>query len=100
MLREVGSRLKVTAFGMDWVTGAGTRAARVTAPGGDDAEFTDGLTEVLAEHNDVLLASYVQTGAGVPYDQLRAELAEQTKARAGVYPVFFGSAITGPASRS
>lgn len=94
VLREVGSRLKVTAFGMDWVTGAGTRAARVTAPGGDDAEFTDGLTEVLAEHNDVLLASYVQTGAGVPYDQLRAELAEQTR-RGRVYPVFFGSAITG-----
>lgn len=94
VLREVGSRLKITVFGMDWVTGAGTRAARVTAPGGDDAEFTDGLTEVLAEHNDVLLASYVQTGAGVPYDQLRAELAEQTR-RGRVYPVFFGSAITG-----
>src|SRR5207247_4542081 len=44
-------------------------------------------------HNDRLLATYVQNEAGVPYDQLRAELAEQTR-RGQVYPVFFGSAIT------
>lgn len=36
----------------------------------------------------------MQDEAGIPYDQLRAELAVQTR-RGRVYPVFFGSAITG-----
>jgi ribosomal protection tetracycline resistance protein len=94
VLRAIASRLKVAAFAVGCVTGAGTRGANVTVSGADDAEFTAGLTELLAEHNDGLLASYVQNEAGVPYDQLRAELAGQTR-RGQVYPVFFGSAITG-----
>jgi ribosomal protection tetracycline resistance protein len=93
-LRDIASRLKVAVFAMDGVTGAGTRGARVTVPGADDAAFAAGLTELLAEHSDGLLATYVDNEAGVPYDQLRAELAGQTR-RGQVYPVFFGSAITG-----
>ncbi len=94
VLRAIASRLKVAAFAVGRVRRAGTPGANVTASGVDDAEFTAGLTELLAEHNDGLLASYVQNEAGVPYDQLRAELAGQTR-RGQVYPVFFGSAITG-----
>ncbi len=94
VLRDVTRRLKVAAFAMGRVTGAGTPGAGVTAPGADDAGFTAGLTELLAERNDGLLATYVQSEAGVPYDQLRAELAGQTR-RGQVHPVFFGSAITG-----
>ena len=94
VLRAIASRLKVAAFAVGRVRRAGTPGANVTASGADDAEFTAGLTELLAEHNDGLLASYVQNEAGVPYDQLRAELAGQTR-RGQVYPVFFGSAITG-----
>ncbi len=94
VLRAIASRLRVAAFAVGRVTGAGTRAASATVPGAGDAEFTAGLTELLAEHNDGLLASYVRSEAGVPYDQLRAELAGQTR-RGQVYPVFFGSAITG-----
>jgi len=75
------------------VTSPGTHRAGFVVSGADDTEFTTGLTELLAEHNDRLLATYVQNEAGVPYDQLRAELAEQTR-RGQVYPVFFGSAIT------
>jgi len=93
VLRDIASRLKVAAFAMGRVMSAGTRGASVTTSGADDAEFKTGLTELLAEHNDRLLATYVQNEAGVPYDQLRAELAEQTR-RGQVYPVFFGSAIT------
>jgi len=93
-LRGIAGRLKVAAFAVDRVTGAGTRGAGVTVPGADDAEFVTGLTELLAEHSDGLLATYVRGEAGVPYDQLRAELAGQT-GRGQVYPVFFGSAITG-----
>ena len=94
VLAEIARRLKVAAFAMGCVTGAGTPGAGVTASAGDDAEFTAGLTELLADHSDGLLATYVQNEAGVPYAQLRAELAGQT-GRGQVCPVFFGSAITG-----
>ena len=51
-----------------------------------------GLAEVLAEHDDALLAAYVDGDAS--RRRLRGALAEQTR-RALVHPVFFGSAITG-----
>ena len=94
VLAGIASRLRVAALAMGRVTGAGTPGASVTPSAADDAEFTAGLTELLADHSDGLLAAYVQNEAGVPYAQLRAELAGQTR-RGQVYPVFFGSAITG-----
>jgi ribosomal protection tetracycline resistance protein len=94
VLRDIASRLKAAAFAMDRVTGAGTPGASVTAPAADDAGFTTSLTELLAEHSDRLLGLYTQNEAAVPYPQLRAELARQTR-RGQVFPVFFGSAITG-----
>ena len=94
VLRDIARRLKVTAFAMGGVAGAGTRAARVTVPGPDDAGFTAGLAELLAGNNDRLLAAYVHNEAGIRYGQLRGELAAQTR-RGQVHPVFFGSAITG-----
>jgi ribosomal protection tetracycline resistance protein len=93
-LRDITSRLKLAAFATGSVTRSGTPGASVTVLGADDTGFTAGLTELLAEHDDRLLAAYVQAEAGVPYDQLRAELAGQTR-HCQVYPVFFGSAITG-----
>jgi ribosomal protection tetracycline resistance protein len=94
VLGEIGRRLRIAVFPMDRVTSAGTRRAGVTTSGADDAGFTTSLTELLAEHDDGLLATYVHDEAGVGYDRLRAELTEQTR-RGLVYPVFFGSAITG-----
>jgi ribosomal protection tetracycline resistance protein len=93
VLRDIGRRLKVPAVGMGRTTKAGTPDAAFT-PSGADADFTDGLIELLVERNDGLLAAYVQAEGRVPYQQLRAELAKQT-ARGEAYPVFFGSAITG-----
>jgi ribosomal protection tetracycline resistance protein len=93
VLQDIARRLKVAAVGMGCVARAGTPDAAFT-PSGEDAECTDGLIELLAEHNDGLLAAYVQTEGRVPYHQLRAELAKQT-ARGEAYPAFFGSAITG-----
>lgn len=49
-----------------------------------------GAVETLAEHDDALLAAYVD-GVAVSDDRLRAVLARTTD----VHPVFFGSAITG-----
>jgi ribosomal protection tetracycline resistance protein len=94
VLREITSRLRVAAIAMGSVTYAGTQGSCVTVPGADDAEFTAGLTELLADHDDGFLAAYVRAAGGIPAGQLRTELAEQTR-RGLVYPVFFGSAITG-----
>ncbi|HEX6354605.1 translation factor GTPase family protein [Actinophytocola sp.] len=54
------------------------------------ADLSDGL-ETLAEHDDTLLAAYVD-GTPVPARRLRDVLARTS---ADVHPVFFGSAITG-----
>jgi ribosomal protection tetracycline resistance protein len=94
VLRDIARRLKVAAFAMGSVASAGTHDATFIASGAGDAEFAASLTELLAERNDRLLATFVHDEAGVPYGQLRAELAAQTR-RGQVYPVFFGSAITG-----
>jgi ribosomal protection tetracycline resistance protein len=94
VLADISRRLKVAAFAMGSVSGAGARDATFTASGAADAQFVAGLTELLAEHNDGVLATYLRNETGVPYDQLRTELAAQTR-RGQVYPVFFGSAITG-----
>jgi ribosomal protection tetracycline resistance protein len=94
VLRDIVRRLKVAAVAAGSVTKAGTRDATFTASGPGDAGFTAGLTDLLAERSDGVLATYVQNEAGVPYEQLRAELADQTR-RGLVYPVFFGSAVTG-----
>jgi len=94
VLRDINGRLEVAAVAAGRVTGAGTHDASFTRSGADDPAFTAGLTEVLAEHNDGLLAAYVRSEAGIAYERLRAELAGQAR-RGQVYPVFFGSAITG-----
>ena len=68
------------------------RARPRFAPFAGDA--VPGLLELLAEHDDALLAAFVDGGAALPEGALRAALAAQTR-RALVHPVFFGSAITG-----
>jgi ribosomal protection tetracycline resistance protein len=95
VLREIGDRLAPSTIAMGSVSGEGTRSAVYTAqqaPG--DAAFTSRLVDLLAEHDDALLAAYVDDETSVSSRQLRAELAAQTK-QALVHPVFFGSAITG-----
>jgi ribosomal protection tetracycline resistance protein len=49
---------------------------------------------VLAEHDEALLAAYVDDSTRISDGRLREELAEQTR-RALVHPVFLGSARTG-----
>lgn len=94
VLQDISQRLKVAVIAMGSVAAVGTHGAGFTASGADDARFKAGLVELLAEHDEELLAAYVRDEAGVPYDRLRAEFAVQTM-RGRLYPVFFGSAITG-----
>jgi ribosomal protection tetracycline resistance protein len=53
---------------------------------------------LLAEHDDGLLAAFVDDERSLPYSRLRAVLVAQT-GQALVHPVFCGSALTGSRSR-
>lgn len=70
------------------VDNVGTRSA-AWRPGLD----VDRTLDVLADHDDVLVAEFVRTGR-VGVQRLRRSLAAQSR-RGRVYPVFFGSAVTG-----
>ena len=94
VLRDIRARLTRDIVPMGTAGSLGRRDASFVPYGAADAGFTAGLTEALAEHDDALLAAWVEDEAAVPYPRLRAALVAQ--ARQGlVYPVFFGSASTG-----
>jgi ribosomal protection tetracycline resistance protein len=94
VLREIRARLRLAVIPMESVRAAGLPAADVELPGRADPEFRLSLTDLLAEHDEGLLAAYLADDPGVTSGRLRAGLAAQT-ARALVHPVYFGSAITG-----
>jgi ribosomal protection tetracycline resistance protein len=94
VLREIRGRLKLAIAAMGRAEAVGTPGACFTASTAGDARLRAGLLEVLADHNERMLAAYVDDEAAISDARLRAELAAQTK-RGQVYPVYFGSAITG-----
>ena len=94
VLHSLSERLSPGVVAMGSVTRLGTRRAGYTPFTGAEGPFRARLTESLAEHDDALLAAYVDGGADLPYDRLRRALAVQVR-QAKVHPVFFGSAITG-----
>ena len=95
VLREIRERLTPAVVPMGTVGGLGT----------PDAHFVPGLAatalDVLADHDDELLAAYVEgsdmslgVSSAMSHATLRAALTAQTR-QALVHPVHFGSAITG-----
>jgi ribosomal protection tetracycline resistance protein len=94
LLRAISDRLTPTIVPMGCAGELGTRAASFAPAGGADATFTARLAEVLAEHDDSILAAYVHGGPEISYRRLRHELGAQTR-KGYVHPVFFGSALTG-----
>jgi ribosomal protection tetracycline resistance protein len=86
VVREIAEKLTPALVLMSTVSGESTRGAVVAR------RAPDGLA-VLGEHDDGLLAAYVE-GRPVPVERLGRALAAQT-GKALVHPVFFGSAITG-----
>jgi ribosomal protection tetracycline resistance protein len=94
VLRAISEKLDPAIIAMGSASGLGTRAADFTPSTAGDVGFASRLLDLLADHDERLLAAYVDGGTTVPYRRLRAELARQT-GRALVHPVFFGSAITG-----
>jgi ribosomal protection tetracycline resistance protein len=94
VLEAIAERLGLTIAPMGSAHGLGTRTADFRLWGTDDTASRARLAEVLAEHDDGILAAYVEIEAGVPDRRLREAFAAQTR-RVLVHPVFFGSAITG-----
>jgi ribosomal protection tetracycline resistance protein len=90
VLREISDRLSPSIVPMGTAERLGSRAARFRPYHPADREFL----EALAEHDDALLAAYLDDEAAVPHTRLQDRLAGLTK-QALVHPVYFGSAITG-----
>ena len=94
VLNDISERLTPALVAMTSVGGEGTRAALATARSDDDAALRSRLVDVLAEHDDALLAGYVDDERSLSARRLRDTLAAQTN-QGLVHPVFCGSAITG-----
>src|SRR6266542_4403832 len=94
VLQSISEKLTPAMIPMGTTSELGTRSALYTPYGAADADFTARLVDLLANHDDALIAAYVDDETTVSYCQLRSKLAAQTK-QALVHPVFFGSAITG-----
>jgi len=94
VLRAIAERLSPAVVPMGFTRGLGTRTAGFTPWREQDIAARARLAEVLAERDERILAAYVDDELSVPYGRLRRELAAQTR-RGLVYPVFFGSAVTG-----
>ncbi|TCO28457.1 ribosomal protection tetracycline resistance protein [Kribbella steppae] len=92
VLKSIADKLSAAIVPMGSASGLGTRNAAFT-PYGPSDPYGD-LLEVLAEHDDQLLATFVEDEKALTYDTLRCKLAVQTK-QALVHPVYLGSAITG-----
>jgi ribosomal protection tetracycline resistance protein len=93
VLQDIAEALTPRIIAMGAVRELGTRAADF-APFGTDVAFASRLAELLADHDDALLAAYVDDETTISYPEVREKLLGQT-ARALVHEVYFGSAITG-----
>ena len=103
VLADIAGRLTPAVVPMGSVRGLGTREAAFLPAGLDagraDDAFAPELAEVLAEHDDAVLAAYVAgtaapTGMAPAGRWLRDKLTGQVKDML-IHPVYFGSAITG-----
>ncbi|SDS89383.1 elongation factor G [Actinopolymorpha singaporensis] len=92
---EIAEKLTPAVVAMGRAYDQGTPRAGFVAYEPDDEAFATAVAEVLADSDDAFLAAYVDgDGDVLTAGHLRHELAART-ARAGVHPVFAGSAITG-----
>ena len=94
VLKAIAEKLTPSVVAMGSVRMLGTRDSAFRPYDSTHSAFVAHLAEVLADHDDAVLAAYVENSSRVPYATLRNILAVQT-GRGRVHPVFFGSAITG-----
>jgi len=94
VVRAICERLTPAIVALGATRDLGTRAADFVPWGADDAGFPALLASALVEHDDVLLAAFLDDEQSVPYSKLRTKLVAQT-GQAWTHPIFFGSALTG-----
>jgi ribosomal protection tetracycline resistance protein len=94
VLEEIAAKLSPAILPMGSTRAAGTRGAGFRPHGAADEGFSATMADLLVDHDDALLAAYVDEETTITYRRLREGIAAQTK-QARVHPVFFGSAITG-----
>jgi ribosomal protection tetracycline resistance protein len=94
VLSQIAAKLTPAVVAMGTVRDPGTREATWRPFGQADGAFAASLAGTLSDHDDALLAAYIDDEQSLPYARLRSELAVQTR-QALVHPVYFGSAITG-----
>ena len=94
VLDAISGRLTSSCIAMGSVRALGTRSAAFMAHDDDDVDFCARLAEILSDHDEGILAAYVERAEGVPGDQLQAALAAHSR-RAAIHAVFMGSALTG-----
>src|SRR5215212_6665885 len=68
VLQSIAEKLTPALIPMGSTSELGTRSALYTPYGAADADFTAKLIGVLADHDDTLLAAYVNDETTVPYD--------------------------------
>jgi ribosomal protection tetracycline resistance protein len=94
VLATMARRLSPSMIPMERVHDPGGRDTTVEPFADDDAVHRAALTEVLADHDDGILGTFIRDEAALSYGRLREHLGAQTR-RAQVHPVFFGSAWHG-----
>src|SRR6266540_469416 len=67
VLRTISEKLTAAIIPMGSGSGLGTRGAVATPYAAADADFTSRLVELLADHDDALLAAYVEDETTVSY---------------------------------
>ncbi|QDP97620.1 TetM/TetW/TetO/TetS family tetracycline resistance ribosomal protection protein [Microlunatus elymi] len=93
VIGQIRARLTPDVLPMGRVLSAGSRASSFATYRTNDPAFAERATTTLAEHDDGVLAAYVD-GTVLSESDLTADVAAQT--RAGVlHPIFAGSALTG-----
>src|SRR5690606_22403294 len=94
VLRELSEKLSPAGVDMASAHEPGLRRASVDTADASHGSFVSRLLETLTQGDDALLAEYVDDETAMTYTRLRASLAQQVR-QALVFPVFYGSAVTG-----
>ena len=92
-LDQVARRLTPAVVPLRQAVGPGTPGVSIEPLDEADDSIRALVVERLAEHDESLLTTYVETGS-VPWPRLRRAIADQSRAGT-VHPVFLGSAIGG-----
>lgn len=94
LLTEIHDKLTPNALAMSFVTNIGTSIARTKLFTENNKEFMESLANRLADNNEHFLEKYLYSARDLPFADFESEFLEQFK-QAQLYPVLFGSAITG-----